>query len=119
MDDIAAIVEEKVNEIYDRVIHEYVGEHPMMNMDEEVKQIVKQRATSQMMFSLSSLTFPEGADKKEKIDAWYDDTIRQEIINACKKCLDEEMKKRSDSEGEQLSAIDRYLAKHGMGKGAK
>ena len=119
MDDIASIVEEKVNEIYERVIREYIGEHPMQNMDEEVKQIVKQRATSQMMFSLSRLTFPEGVNKKDRIDEWYDDTIRQEMVNACKRCLEEELEKRSGSGDDGLSAIDRYLQKHGMGKGVR
>lgn len=119
MDDIAGIVEEKVNEIYERATQEYIGEHPLEGIDEEVRQIVKQRATSQLMFSLSRLTFPEGSDKKERIDEWYDESVRQEIVTACKKCLDEEVHKRSSNGDDGLSAIDRYLAKHGMGKGAK
>ena len=119
MDEIAEIVDEKVGEIFDRVIREYVGEHPSQNIDDEVKAIAKQRATSQFMFSLSRLTFPEGTNKREKIDEWYDESVRQEMVNACKKCIEEEIKKRAGSEGEQLSAIDRYLAMHGMGVGAR
>ena len=119
MDDIASIVEDKVDEIFGKVIQEYVGEHPMGAMDEEVKQIAKQRATSQLMFALSRVTFPEGISKKERFDEWYDESIRQEVCNACKHCVEDEMKKRAGAEGEQLSAIDRYLAKHGMGVGAK
>ena len=119
MDDIAGIVEEKVNEVYDRAVREYVGEHPLEGIEEEIRQIVKQRATSQLMFSLSRLTFPEGTSKKERIDEWYDESIRQEIVTACKKCLEEEVQKRSSGGDDGLSAIDRYLAKHGMGKGAK
>ena len=116
MDDIAQIVEEKVNEIYERVMREHVGEHPAQPVDDEVKQIVKQRATSQFMFSLSRLVFAEGSSKKDKIDEWYSAEVQQEIINSCKKCLEEEQKKRAAAGGEQLSAIDRYLQQHGMGK---
>lgn len=119
MDDIASIVEDKVDEIFGKVIQEYVGENPMKALDEEVKQIARQRATSQLMFALSRVTFPEGVSKKDRFDEWYDDSVRQEVVNACKHCLEDEMKKRAGSEGEQLSAIDRYLAMHGMGVGAR
>ena len=119
MDEIATIVEEKVDEIFGTVVQEYVGEHPMGTMDEEVKQIARQRATSQLMFALSRLTFPEGINKKDRFDEWYDDSVRREVATACKNCLDDEIKKRAGNEGEPLSAIDRYLALHGMGVGAK
>ncbi len=119
MDDIAGIVEEKVDEIFGQVLQEYVGEHPLGVMDEEVKQAAKQRATSQLMFALSRLTFPEGVSKQDRFAEWFDDSVRQEIVIACKHSLKEETEKRSNTGDDGLSAIDRYLAKHGMGKGAR
>ena len=119
MYDIAGIVEEKANEIYDRVVREYIGEHPMTEIGDEVKQIVKERITSQFMFALSRLTFPEGVEKRDRIDEWYDESVREEIISAGKRCLKEESEKRKAGADDGLSAIDRYLQKHGMGKGAR
>ena len=116
MDDVARIVEEKATEIYDRATREFATEHPEKKMDEESLQIARQRVTSQLMFALSDLKFPENADKKERIDGWYNDSIRQELAQVCKKSLMDEILKRQDSEDDGLSEIDRYLRKHGMGK---
>ncbi len=116
MDDVARIVEEKATEIFDITKRDFAFDYPEKKMDEESLQIARQRVTSQLMFSLSNLTFPEGADKKERIDTWYDEEKRKELVTVCKKALYDEVTKREDSADDGLSEIDRYLRKHGMGK---
>lgn len=115
IEDIAKIVEEKTSLIYERALHEYMGDHPDEILDNDIQTAVKQRATSQLMFSLSGVTFPENVDQQERIDAWYTDELQDEVVSACKRCMAEEVEKKASSQGDGLSDIDRYLRKHGMG----
>ena len=117
LEDIAGVVEEKANEIFEQALGEFAQEKPGVNVDDEVKQIAKQRVTSQLMFSLGNVTFPENADENERIESWYTDSLRDGIIYSCKRCLTEETEKRAASADDGLSDIDRYLRKHGMGFG--
>ena len=114
IEDIAHIVEEKADEVYERALHDYTKENPGVLISEEVKTVVKQRATSQLMFSLSNVKFPENADQKERVDGWFTDSFRDEVVDACRRCMAEEVEKHAASEGDGLSEIDRYLRKHGM-----
>ncbi len=115
LEDIAGVVEEKANEIFEQALEEFAKEKPGVNVDDEVRQIAKQRATSQLMFSLGNIIFPENADENERIESWYTNSLKAGIISSCKRCLSEETEKRAASADDGLSDIDRYLRKHGMG----
>lgn len=115
IEDISKLVEEKVEEVYDICLHEYTKEHPDSQIDDEIRNAVKQRATSHLVFAMSTLTFPENVDQKDKIEAWYTEDIRRETVDAAKRCMEEEIEKKASSQGDGLSDIDRYLRKHGMG----
>ena len=115
VEDLAKHVEEKATEAYEIAIREYTTKQPDRIPDEEVKKLAKERATSQLMFALSRMTFRENGDQVEQMDAWYTDEIKQEVINACVACIKDEVEKRASSADDGLSDIDRYLRKHGMG----
>ena len=77
MDEIAKVVEEKATEIFEITVRDYTSEHPLAIIDEESRTVAKERVTSQLMFSLSNLRFPENTDWKERFDGW-DDGLRKE-----------------------------------------
>lgn len=115
IEEIAKVVEEKTDEIYERALHEYTKDKPGVILDEEIRNTVKQRATSLLMFSLSNLTFPENTDQKERIESWFTEELRNDMVASCKKCMAEEVEKKASAGDDGLSDIDRYLRKHGMG----
>ncbi|MCR4675539.1 MAG: hypothetical protein K5675_11040 [Lachnospiraceae bacterium] len=115
IEDFSKIVEEKVNEAYEICVREYTKEHPSAPVDEDIKHAVKERATSHLMFAMSTLTFPENVDQKAKIEDWYTEEVKRDVIDVSKRCMKEELEKKASAGGDGLSDIERYLRKHGMG----
>lgn len=112
LNDIIPVVEKKADAIAEQEIVKYNKEYPEINLTEEAKNAVKQRAISQLTLQLSKFRFNIEGDIEEQFDNWFENTEQDDLHKACKHCLDEEAKKIRNINEKNLSSLDVYLKQH-------
>lgn len=112
LNDIIPVVEKKADAIAEQEIVKYNKEYPEINLTEEAKNAVKQRAISQLTLQLSKFRFNTEGDIEEQFDNWFENTEQYDLHKACKHCLDEEAKKIRNINEKNLSSLDVYLKQH-------
>ena len=112
LNDIIPVVEKKADAIAEQEIVKYNKEYPEINLTEEARNAVKQRAISQLTLQLSKFRFNTEGDIEEQFDNWFENTEQDDLHKACKHCLDEEAKKIRNINEKNLSSLDVYLKKH-------
>ena len=110
--DIIPVVERKAEGIAEEEILKYNNEFPELNLTDDAKHAVKQRAISQLTLQLSKFRFREGEDLEEQFSKWFEATEQDDLHKACRHCLEDEAKKIRNANGKNLSSLDKYLKKH-------
>ncbi len=116
MNEIIKIVQNKAIEIAEQEIVKYSKEYPDINLTDEAKQAVKERATSQLTLQLSKFHFKNNSDDLDKqFEDWFVSTEESDLRSSCRHCLADEAKKIRNMNEKNLSSLDVYLKKH-LGK---
>ena len=112
LNEIIPVVEKKAEEIAEQEIVKYSREFPELNLTDEARASVKQRAISQLTLELSKFRFKPDMNLQEQFDEWFAKTEQDDLQKACKHCLDDEANKIRNANGKNLSSLDKYLKKH-------
>ncbi len=112
INNIIEIVEKTAVEIADGQIQSFCQEYPEINLTEDGKNAVRTRAVSQLTLQLSKFHFKEDVDLKEQFNSWFVQNEREDLMKACKHCLEDEARKTKEGASKNLSTLDSYLKKH-------
>ena len=116
LEEIAKIASEKAIEIAIQETHKFKEDHMEIEISDAMREIVKERAVSQMTFHLNSFKATDGseADLTDQFEAWFSGNQEDELRKSCKRCLEEEAAKLGDGNDENASFLEKYMKKHGM-----
>ena len=109
---IIPVVEKKAEQIAEQEIVKYNKDFPELNLTEQAKNAVKQRAISQLTLQLSKFRFKSDSDLEEQFDNWFETAEQDDLHKACRHCLEDEARKIREDNGQSLSNLDKYLKKH-------
>ena len=112
LNEIIPVVEDKAQEIAEEEIVKYMKAFPELNLTDEAKVAVRQRAISQLTLQLSKFRFKSDEELKDQFNKWFVSNEEEDLRKACKHCLDDEARKIRDANGKNLSSLDVYLKKH-------
>lgn len=112
LNEIIHVVEKKADVIAEQEIVKYNKEYPEINLTDEARHAVKQRAISQLTLQLSKFRFKTDENIEEQFNNWFENTEQDDLHKACKHCLDEEAKKIRNANEKNLSSLDVYLKHH-------
>ena len=112
LNNIIDVVEKRAKDIADQEIVNYNKAHPELNLTDEAREAVRTRSISQLTLQLSKFHFKEDTDLQEQFDDWFSSNEEEDLIKACKHCLDDEAKKIREAASGQMSSLDAYLTKH-------
>lgn len=112
LNEIIPVVEKKAEQIADQEIVKYNNDFPEVNLTDDARNAVKQRAISQLTLQLSKFRFKSDTDLEEQFDKWFETTEQDDLHRACRHCLEDEARKIRESNGHNLSSLDQYLKKH-------
>ncbi|SDB09458.1 hypothetical protein SAMN02910298_00420 [Pseudobutyrivibrio sp. YE44] len=116
MNEIIKLVQDKAIEIAEEEIVKYNKDFPDINLTDEAKNAVKERATSQLTLQLSKFHFNrESEDLDQQFNEWFVTNEEEDLRGSCRHCLADEAKKIRSSNEKNLSSLDVYLKKH-LGK---
>ena len=109
---IIPVVEKKAEQIAEQEIVKYNKDFPELNLTEQAKNAVKQRAISQLTLQLSKFRFKSDSDLEEQFDNWFETAEQDDLHKACRHCLEDEARKIREDNGQSLSNLDKYLKRH-------
>lgn len=112
LNEIIPVVEKKAEQIADQEIVKYNKDYPEINLTDDARIAVKQRAISQLTLQLSKFRFKSEIDLEDQFDKWFESTEQDDLHRACRHCLEDETRKIRESNGQNLSSLDQYLKKH-------
>lgn len=96
-------------------IREYEKEHENHIVDMDIKDLVKQRATSELMFRTCnfkcSIKEPDEEEFRGEFENWFLLDENDKLRNMCKMLVRDEVAKRIKPGEENLTFTDRYLRK--------
>ena len=93
LNNIIDVVEKRAKDIADQEIVNYNKAHPELNLTDEAREAVRTRSISQLTLQLSKFHFKDDTDLQEQFDDWFSSNEEEDLIKACKHCLDDEAKK--------------------------
>ena len=112
LNEIIPVVEKRAEEIAEEEIVKFSRQFPELNLTDEARTAVKQRAISQLTLQLSKFRFKGDMDIEEQFSNWFEANEQEDLRKACKHCLDDEAQKIRNDKGKNISSLDRYLKKH-------
>ena len=112
LNNIIDFVEKRAKDIADQEIVNYNKAHPELNLTDEAREAVRTRSISQLTLQLSKFHFKDDTDLQEQFDDWFSSNEEEDLIKACKHCLDDEAKKIREAASGKMSSLDAYLTKH-------
>ena len=116
---VAGLVDEKAKAIAEQEVSKYVMDNPGVEISSEIREIVRQRAHSQLTFHLAAFRSRPDEKIEEAFEAWFSSTQEEDLRKACNRAIKEELGKIAHEEDENLSFLDKYLRDHkrgGIGK---
>lgn len=112
LEEIAQIASEKAEEIAIQEVHKFTMDNIGVDVDEETKKLVVERAISQMTFHLNGMHNLAEDDLADQFEKWFSGAEEDALRKSCYRCVKEEVEKRKSDEDPNMSFLDRYLKEH-------
>lgn len=112
---ISELVSQTASQIAFEEMKKFEKENPNELIDTEVKDLVKQRAVSELMFRTCYFRCPdeeiEELDFRDQFTAWFVSDEEAKLRNMCHSNTASELQKRRKPGEENLTFTERYLKK--------
>lgn len=110
--EIIRIMEVKAQDIAQQEIANYAKDRPEIQLDDNIRTAVKERAVSQLTLQVSKFRFKEGLELDEQFNNWFAANEEDDLRRTCRHCIEDEVNNILESSGKQMSSLDKYLKEH-------
>ena len=112
INEIIRVMTAKAEDIAIQEIAKYSKDRPEILLTDDIRTAVKERSVSHLTLQLSKFHFKEGQELDEQFNTWFETNEETDLRNTCRHCIEDEVKKMLESNGKEMSSLDKYLKAH-------